>query len=95
MRRRRAGLDLHQFKWLASDDLIGALPREWNFLVEYYAHDENAKLLHFTQGRPYYEATRHVDFAEQWWAEFALANSSGDSDLWALAGAARPPAHKK
>jgi hypothetical protein len=90
-----SGLDLHQFKWLASDDLIGALPREWNFLVEYYAHDDNAKLLHFTEGGPYYEATRHVDFAEHWWAEFALANSSGDSDLWALANAARPPEDEK
>ena len=84
-----SGLDLHQFKWLASDDLIGALPREWNFLVEYYAHDENAKLLHFTEGGPYYEATRHVDFADEWWREFASANSSGDSDVSALADEAR------
>lgn len=83
-----SGLDLHQFKWLESDDLIGALPREWNFLVEYYAHDENAKLLHFTEGGPYYEATRNVDFAEAWWREFAIANSSGDSEVWALADAA-------
>jgi hypothetical protein len=86
-----SGLDLHQFKWLESDDLIGALPREWNFLVEYYRHDDNAKLLHFTEGGPYYEATRHVDFAEQWWGEFAIANSSGDSDVWSLAQAARGP----
>lgn len=84
-----SGLDLHQFKWLASEDLIGALPREWNFLVEYYAHDENAKLLHFTEGGPYYEATRHVDFADEWWREFSIANSSEDSEVWALADAAR------
>lgn len=90
-----SGLDLHQFKWLASDELIGALPREWNFLAEYYAHDDNAKLVHFTEGGPYYEATRHVDFAEQWWREFAIANSSGDSDLWALAEAARGVAEGK
>jgi hypothetical protein len=90
-----SGLDLHQFKWLASDDLIGALPREWNFLAEYYAHDDNAKLVHFTEGGPYYEATRHVDFAEQWWREFAMANNSGDSDVWALAAAARCAAANK
>jgi hypothetical protein len=86
-----SGLDLHQFKWLESDDLIGALPREWNFLVEYYAHDENAKLLHFTEGGPYYEATRHVDFADEWWREFSIANSSEDSQVWALAAAAAKP----
>lgn len=84
-----SGLDLHQFKWLESDELIGALPLAWNFLVGYYAPDPNAKLLHFTEGGPYYEATREIDFAEEWWREFALANSSGDSDLWALAEAAR------
>jgi lipopolysaccharide biosynthesis glycosyltransferase len=84
-----SGLDLHQFKWLASDDLIGPLPREWNFLVEYYAHDENAKLLHFTEGGPYYEATRNIDFSDEWWREFAIANSSDDSEVWALAAAAR------
>lgn len=84
-----SGLDLHQFKWLASDDLIGELPRAWNFLVEYYKHDEQAKLLHFTEGGPYYAATRGVDFADEWWAAFAAANSSGDSDVWALAEAAK------
>jgi lipopolysaccharide biosynthesis glycosyltransferase len=84
-----SGLDLHQFKWLASDDLVGALPREWNFLVEYYRHDENAKLLHFTEGGPYYEATRNVDFAHEWWDAFAIANRSGDSEVWTLADAAK------
>lgn len=27
------GLELHQFKWLGDDRLIGALPEEWNHLV--------------------------------------------------------------
>lgn len=84
-----SGLDLHQFKWLQSDDLIGALPREWNFLVEYYKHDDNAKLLHYTEGGPYYAATRNVDFAEDWLAEFRDANSSGDSSVFALTEAAK------
>jgi lipopolysaccharide biosynthesis glycosyltransferase len=84
-----SGLELHQFKWLESDDLIGELPRDWNFLVEYYKHDESAKLLHFTEGGPYYEATRHVDFADEWFKDFAIANSSGDSDVWSLAHAAK------
>ncbi len=50
---------------------------------------ENAKLLHFTEGGPYYEATRNVDFADEWFDAFAYANSSGDSDVWALADAAK------
>lgn len=28
-----SGLELHQFKWLESDDLIGELPENWNHLV--------------------------------------------------------------
>lgn len=84
-----SGLDLHQFKWLASDNLVGELPRVWNFLVEYYKHDDEAKLLHYTEGGPYYEATRAVDFADEWWNDFATANSVGDSDVWTLADAAR------
>jgi hypothetical protein len=84
-----SGLDLHQFKWLESDELIGELPRDWNFLVEYYKHDENAKLLHYTEGGPYYEATRNVDFAGEWFNEFAIASSTGDSDVWSLAEAAK------
>lgn len=83
-----SGLELHQFKWLESDALIGELPRDWNFLVEYYKHDEAAKLLHYTEGGPYYAATRHVDFAEDWYEYYRDANSSGDSTHAELANAA-------
>jgi hypothetical protein len=79
-----SGLELHQFKWLESEDLIGEIPRDWNFLVEYYKHDDGAKLLHFTEGGPYYEAQQDVDFAEAWLREYRDANSSGDSDFLAL-----------
>ena len=30
-----SGLELHQFKWLANDELIGTLPNRWNHLVAY------------------------------------------------------------
>ena len=70
----RAGHDANQF------DHLGG---------EYYKHDEAAKLVHFTEGGPYYEATRHVDFANEWLAEFESANSSGDSDVFALCAAAK------
>jgi lipopolysaccharide biosynthesis glycosyltransferase len=87
-----SGLELHQFKWLESDELIGALPRDWNFLVEYYRHDEAAKLLHYTEGGPYYAATRHVDFAADWYDYFRDANSSGDSTFEDLTDAAHDDA---
>jgi lipopolysaccharide biosynthesis glycosyltransferase len=87
-----SGLELHQFKWLESDDLIGELPREWNFLVDYYKHDDAAQLLHYTDGGPYYAASRHVDFAEEWFENYRDANGSADSTYLTLSEAARESA---
>ena len=62
----RSGLELHQFKWLASDDEIGALPLRWNHLVDVYPHDDAAALVHYTLGGPYFEAYADCDYAEDW-----------------------------
>jgi hypothetical protein len=83
-----SGLELHQFKWLGDDGLIGEIPMQWNFLVEYYKHDESAKMVHYTEGGPYYAATRHVDFAETWFDNFRDAASCVDSDFATLSQAA-------
>ena len=63
------GLDLHRFKWL-DDAAIGALPLEWNWLVEEYERNERAKIVHFTIGGPYFDAYRDCDYADEWFAEF-------------------------
>lgn len=78
------GLELHQFKWLESDDLIGEIPMQWNFLAEYYKHDETAKLVHYTEGGPYFAATRDVDFAIDWYDNFRDASGNVDSDYTVL-----------
>jgi hypothetical protein len=60
---------LHRFSWLP-DDLIGALPLAWNFLVGEYpkaAHVPSA--IHFTNGGPWFDNCRDVDYAELWRAE--------------------------
>ncbi|MCF1455862.1 glycosyltransferase [Agrobacterium vitis] len=62
------GLQLHQFKWLESDDLIGGLPLYWNYLVNEYDHDPAAKIVHFTDGGPYFEQYKNDDYAEEWFA---------------------------
>lgn len=63
------GLELHQFKWLESEDLIGALPARWNHLVGYDPHDPDAANVHFTIGGPYFRAYRRTHFAAEWFAE--------------------------
>lgn len=64
-----SGLELHQFKWLESDALIGALPDRWNHLVGYNAPRQDAALVHYTLGGPYFDEYRDCEYAEAWRAE--------------------------
>lgn len=60
------GLELHQFKWLGNDDLIGEIPHRWNHLVGYDAPRKDASLVHYTIGGPYFEEYRDCEYAEEW-----------------------------
>jgi lipopolysaccharide biosynthesis glycosyltransferase len=68
---KASGLELHQFKWLASDGLIGELPARWNHLVGYDAPKPDPGLVHFTIGGPYFEAYANCEYADEWRREFA------------------------
>jgi lipopolysaccharide biosynthesis glycosyltransferase len=48
----RPGRDLHRFYWLA-DSEIGALPPEWNWLVNVQPIPAHPKIAHFTLGGPF------------------------------------------
>jgi len=64
-----SGLELHQFKWLGNDDLIGALPERWNHLVGYNPPRQDAALVHYTIGGPYFAAYRECEYSKEWFAE--------------------------
>ncbi len=64
-----SGLELHQFKWLESEGLIGDLPREWGHLVGEYEPNEDAKLVHYTLGGPYYDEFVGCEFSDEWMKE--------------------------
>jgi len=64
-----SGLELHQFKWLEGDQLIGALPHEWNHLVGFDAPRADASLVHFTTGGPYFDEYRDCEYSDEWFAE--------------------------
>lgn len=66
---RAGGLDLHQFKWLASEALIGALPERWNHLVGCSAPSREVSLAHFTLGGPYFPEFADCEYADEWRAE--------------------------
>ena len=64
-----SGLELHQFKWLGSDELIGALPDRWNHLVGYNPPRRDASLVHYTLGGPYFGEYRDCEYSKEWFAE--------------------------
>lgn len=64
-----SGLELHQFKWLEGDHLIGALPHGWNHLVGYDMPNADAHNVHFTIGGPYFEEYAACEHADGWIAE--------------------------
>lgn len=63
------GLQLHQFKWLEDESLIGSLPAAWNHLVGYDDRDDRPAVAHFTLGGPYFAKYEGSDFAGEWFAE--------------------------
>lgn len=64
-----SGLELHQFKWLESEGLIGELPLRWNLLADVNDRIENPGLVHYTIGGPYFSEYRNCDYAAEWFAE--------------------------
>jgi lipopolysaccharide biosynthesis glycosyltransferase len=66
-----SGLELHQFKWLENDGLIGELPKEWNYLVGYEPLPAKLPaLIHYTEGAPFYSDYRFTDYSKEWFSEF-------------------------
>lgn len=68
-----SGSFLHQMKWLA-DEEIGELPHEWNWLVGWYKEpqDGSPKLIHYTEGGPWFKGYEQCEYADLWNREFPL-----------------------
>jgi len=64
------GLMLHRFWWMPDDTQIGSLPLEWNYLVgEPGQSQAPPKLVHFTNGGPWFPETADGEYADRWRAE--------------------------
>ena len=61
-----SGLELHQFKWLESDDLIGAIPSRWNYLVGCDQSADGVAVVHYTIGGPYFSEYADCEFSAEW-----------------------------
>lgn len=58
---------LHQMLWL-QDAEIGSIPTEWNWLTDWYSEPEDGKpkLLHYTEGGPWFEEYKNCNYADVW-----------------------------
>lgn len=70
-----SGLELHRFKWLDGDHLIGAIDKSWNYLVEKDSTEISSKeskinIAHWTLGGPWFKDQRLYggNLAAEWFA---------------------------
>jgi len=63
-----SGSFLHQMKWL-NDEEIGELPKQWNWLVGWYKEPDDGvpKLLHYTEGGPWFKGYENCEYSEVWY----------------------------
>lgn len=78
--QENSGKHLHRFEW-SSSERIGSLPLEWNWLVDEYEHNDNAKLLHYTVAIPAIHGYEDTDHAKDWWDEYHLTMRAKDFDV--------------
>ena len=63
---------LHRFEWVTDQSQIGSLELDWNFLQgEYPKPATTPRVIHFTNGGPWFAEWRNVDYADEWLAEEA------------------------
>lgn len=75
--QNQPGSYLHRFSWL-TDDLIGELPSEWNWLAIEYPENPGAKLIHYTLGTPCFKDYANESMSEKWQATYTKANEGFD-----------------
>jgi len=74
-----SGAELHRFTWIP-DERIGELPIEWNWLVDEFWSNKDAKLLHWTLGTPCFHDFADANMAVEWHRERMLTNYSAQRD---------------
>lgn len=61
---------LHRFEWVNSDQAIGSLDLDWNFLEgEYPKPLRTPRVIHYTNGGPWFDEWQNCDYADLWLRE--------------------------
>ena len=75
--QNQPGSYLHRFSWL-SDDLIGGLDLEWNWLAIEYPENPHAKLIHYTLGTPCFKDYAKESMSDVWKKNYLRASEGFD-----------------
>jgi len=78
--QKSTGAHLHRFEW-TTDDRVGELPPEWNWLPDEYGPNTDAKLLHYTLGTPCFHDFATTPMADEWHRERMLTEFCLQHDL--------------
>lgn len=73
----KAGGELHAFSWL-QDHQIGNLPPEYNWIEAISPSNIKPKVIHYTEGGPWFEAYKEVKHADIWWKYYQRWLDSGE-----------------
>jgi lipopolysaccharide biosynthesis glycosyltransferase len=60
---------LHNMAWLPEQE-VGGFPGEWNHLVGYDEERDDARLIHYTQGIPWFPETAKCEYADLYHREW-------------------------
>ena len=77
---KATGAELHRFTW-CTNDRIGELPPEWNWLPDEYGENPDAKLLHYTLGTPCFHEFADTPQGSEWHRERILTEYCQQHDL--------------
>lgn len=64
-----SGLELHQFHW-ADKYEVGELHPDWNWLVGEYDYNPEAKIVHWTNGGPWFSGNEGVEYSGEWYNSY-------------------------
>ena len=65
--KRASGAELHQFAWTQD---IGSLDEKWQYIVG-HSKTPDPKLIHFTEGGPWFPEYRGCEYSAEWFEERA------------------------
>ena len=77
---------LHRLEWIKDEGSIGSLALDWNFLEgEYPKPPRTPRVIHFTNGGPWFAEWQNCDYADLWLRERDLYIESLGTELAAAA----------